>query len=221
MPTPTPRASSHVDTGFILGGNHKLPPSTAVLNLSPAELCSSRILGLCQLRNPNKECYSLKESRTYGCRVCLPNRLKAMNYYARLTAFQIADDLIRINAAKRRKITALRISESGDFFTQVDVDKCENIAAYLTDAGINTYAYTARKDLCYDNCQHLVVNGSGWMAHNRFQVAYDLKQSPRGGWTCLDRNEKEVSVDVLCPGDCSVCSLCQERGGKTIGVRLH
>ena len=210
------------DTGFNLGGNAKLGTDIAVLNLAPAELCSSRVLGTCQLKDPDKECYSLKESRTYGCNVCLPNRFRSMNYYARSSAWQMAQDLIGINSTRRNKIKALRISESGDFFTQADVDKCELLASFLSDAGIRSYAYTARIDLCYDDCEHLVINGSGWRADNRFQIAYDLvKNENAPGWTCNDKHGQPVRVDRLCPGDCRKCDLCQKRGGLTIGVIPH
>lgn len=219
-----PKTKSQLNaTGFILTGNSKIPASTAILNLAPAELCSSRALGLCQLKNPEKECYSLRESRTYGCRVCMPNRLSAMEYFSRNSAWQIAQDLIKLNESKRSKITALRISESGDFFTKADVDKCENIASYLAQAGIKTYAYSARADLDFSDCRHLVINASGWglPGMNRFQVAYNLAGSDELGWTCEDKNGATVKLDALCPGDCRICSRCLVQTGKVTGVKIH
>ena len=210
------------DTGFNLAGNKKLGTDIAVLNLAPSELCSSRVLGTCQLKDPDKECYSLKESRTYGCNTCLPNRFRAMNYFAINTAWQMAQDLININATRRNKIKALRISESGDFFTQADVDKCELLAAFLWDAGIRSYVYTARPDLCFADRGNLVVNGSGWLADNRFQIAYNIvKNENAPGWTCKDKHGADVHVDRLCPGDCRKCDMCLTKGGLTIGVLPH
>ena len=37
----------------IVLGNKKLPRTTAILNITPASTCVSRVLGLCQLRFPD------------------------------------------------------------------------------------------------------------------------------------------------------------------------
>ena len=208
------------DTSYQIG-NKKLGSNIAYLNLGPAILCPSHALGLCQLKNPDKECYSLKAERTYGSSVCTKARMAASEYWARNSAWQLAQDLVRLNEARRKKITVLRISESCDFQTQSDVDKAEMLAYYLSEHGIRTYCYTARRDLDYSDCEHLVVNGSGWMAHNRFQVAYKLTNPEPGKWLAEDKDGNQVECQYVCPGDCRKCSVCLSPRKRTTAVRLH
>jgi len=212
------------DTSYQIG-NKKLGDNCAYLNLCPGVMCPSLALNLCQLRDPRKTCYSIKAETTYGSTVCPKARMSSAEYWARNSPWQLAQDLIRLNSTRRKtKITVLRINESGDFFTIVDVEKAEMLAAYLSREGIKTYTYTARSDLQFDFCEHLVVNCSGWSVPglNRFQVAYDLKKNEgTPGWTCKDKHGVDVHVDRLCPGDCRKCDMCQKRGGLTIGVIPH
>ena len=207
------------DSPFVFG-NLKLPRTTAVLNICPATICPSRMLGLCQLKDCNRTCYALREEKVYPG--CIPSRMKMMEYFDRNTPWTIAEDLLQLNKTKRNKITALRISESGDLRHQADLEKIENLAHYLLKKGIVTYCYTARHTLNFEDVHDLVVNGSGWNADNRFQIAYDLKKNDGApGWTCNDKHGQPVHVDRLCPGDCRKCDLCQKRGGLTIGVAPH
>jgi hypothetical protein len=209
------------DSPFVFG-NTKLPETTAILNICPASLCPSKLLGYCQLKDPNKTCYALSEERRFKS-TCIPSRLRMTEYWDRGTAWSISQDLLALNSSKRRKLIALRINECGDFRHQMDLEKAEDIGHYLKQKGnIVTYCYTARLDLDFEVCDHLVVNGSGWNADNRFQVAYDLKKNEdTPGWTCKDKHGVDVHVDRLCPGDCRKCDMCQKRGGLTIGVIPH
>jgi hypothetical protein len=201
----------------IVLGNQKLPKTTAILNVCPAGLCPSRLLGLCQLKNPDKACYALREERTWK-NTCLPSRFAMMCYWDHNDAWSIARDLIAFNGSKKTKLAALRLNECGDWRHQADVDKAEMLARYLAKADIVTYCYTARSDLDYMECKHLVVNGSGWDAHNRFQAAYDLDETTM---TCTDKKGNQVKLDSLCPGDCRICTKCLHRTGKVVGVKLH
>ena len=86
--------------------------------------------------------------------------------------------------------------------------------------GIKTYCYTARSDLDFSDCRELTVNGSGWMAHNRFQVAYRLDRED-GKPIAIDKNDDPVACSHVCPGKCGPCSLCSEKAGNAIAVKLH
>lgn len=192
------------DSPFVFG-NKKLPKTTAVLNICAAHICPSRLLGLCQLRDPDKECYALAEERRYR-NTCLTSRMKMNEYWDRNSAWQIAQDLIALNETKRTKIKTLRINECGDFRHQADVEKAEMIARFLDDKDIRCYCYTARKDLDYSDVELLTVNGSGWMANNMFKILYE---------------EGDFEYDYLCPGDCRVCRRCIMKGGTIIAVKKH
>ena len=208
------------DVPFVFG-NKKLPRTTAVQNVCPAALCPSALLGLCQLKDPASECYAKREERVWA-NTCLPSRLHMWEYWDRGTPWSIAHDLVEHNRSKRSKITALRINECGDFRHRADVEKAEMVAYYLSKHGITTYCYTARRDLDFEDCEHLVVNGSGWMCHNRFQVAYAARPAPNGaGWEVKDKHNAWIHADNICPGDCRKCSRCLIKTGQTTAVMLH
>ena len=60
------------------------------------------------------------------------------------------------------------------------------------------------------------------MAHNRFQVAYELEKiADDPGWMATNKDGNKVKCDYVCPGDCRKCSLCLRKGGKTIAVKIH
>ena len=199
----------------IVLGNMKLPTTTAVLNISTALLCTSRMLGLCQLRHPDKECYARNEETRFRG-TCIPSRQAMQCYWDSNSAWEIAQDLIGFNEGKKSKITALRINECGDFRHQADLDKAEMLARYLKGRTIATYCYTARSDLDYTSVSALTVNGSGWMAHNQFQVMY---ADGKGGY--VDKSGTPVPYDGTCPGSCRKCSRCLTKHGKIVGVKLH
>lgn len=183
-------------------------------------MCPSALLGLCQLKVPSKNCYARREELVWA-NTCIPSRLAMMEYFDRNTPWTIARDLLQLNETKRKKITALRINECGDYRHQGDLEKTEMIATYLARKGIKTYCYSARRDLDFTICQNLVINGSGWMANNRFQVAYSLEKSEAGGWIAIDKNDKPVACSHVCPGKCGPCTLCSEKAGNTIAVKFH
>ena len=205
------------DSPFVFG-NKKLPKTTAVLNICPASLCPSALLGLCQLKDC-AVCYARSEEKVWA-NTCLPSRMKMQEYWDRNTPWTIAEDLLSLNDKKRTKLAALRIGECGDFRHQADLEKAENIAHYLLKNGIETYCYTARRDLDFSDVRDMVVNGSGWMANNRFQVAYKLRKTETG-WEAEDKTGAWVPCDSVCPGDCRRCALCREKKGRTIAVMLH
>lgn len=207
------------DSPFVFG-NKKLPKTTAVLNITPAALCPSRILGLCQLKNPDKECYALREERVYPG--CIPSRMKMMEYWDRSTPWTIAKDLLALNETKQTKISALRIGECGDFRHQADLEKAETLAHFLDRSGMKTYCYTARRDLCYDDVKTLVVNGSGWMANNMFVTAYSLRKAEPGfGWTAKNGSGNPVECGAVCAGNCRKCQLCQMKLSIAIAAPKH
>ena len=207
------------DSPFVFG-NLKLPNTTAVLNICAASVCSSRMLGLCQLKDPDRECYAIREERVYPN--CITSRMKMQEYWDRNSAWTIAEDLLALNETKRTKVTALRINECGDFRHQADVEKAELIAHYLKKHGIRTYCYSARTDLDFSECNDLVVNGSGAMVHNRFQVSYSTFKNPIApGWVAEDKDGAQIPCAFLCPGDCGRCSVCQFRRGRNIAVSIH
>lgn len=202
----------------IVYGNKKLPRTTAVLNICPASLCPSALLGLCQLKDINL-CYARQEERVWATS-CIPSRFAMMGYWDSNDAWTIARDILAHNDTKRTKIKSLRLNECGDFRHFADIEKAEMLSRFLNKSGIIVYCYTARSDLDFSDCEHLVVNGSGWMAHNQFQVAYKIRKEGQK-WVAKNKDDNEVVCDYVCPGDCRKCSVCQFKRRRTTAVLLH
>lgn len=196
---------------MIQAGNKKLPKSTAIFNMASATDCPSLKLGLCSAVDENGKlfCYAKKSEAGYRPDV-LPYRRRQEKFWLSISAEDFAAQFIAINARKRKKFTALRLNEAGDFHTQACVDKAEAIAKLITATGVAVYAYTARKDLDYTGIDALVVNGSGWTKDN---VTNDFK--------IVDKDGKNVPAGyVVCPMDCSICKRCLIKGNKT-AVKKH
>ena len=198
----------------ITRGNKKLPKSTAVLNITPASVCVSRILGMCQLDKcgvGSGRCYALKAERMYHD--VIPHRMKQMEWWDDSWVHSLRT-LCKWLRSRKTPVKAIRVGESGDFRHAGDVRKLCFLAneLYARFPTLTLYCYTARKDL-FDPVAlagmppSVVINGSGWMAHNNFVT--------------LAGNQAGTKVDCMCPGDCRKCSRCLERRGKTIGAKLH
>lgn len=183
-------------------GNRKLPKDTLILNITSATDCPSKALGLCKI--PHK-CYAMKAERMYPA--CLPYRRAQAVYWDTHAAEAIAHDILQVVQHSRQETKYLRVSEAGDFKSQVDVDKLFAIATYLQPSGIVVYAYTARRDLNFtlapDNC---VLQGSGFMIHNSFTAV------PK---------EEFATAKIKCPGDCGKCGLCKHKLYNEIYVKEH
>ena len=186
-------------------GNHKLPKTTAIFNMTSAHSCPSEKLNLCQLAEP-KKCYAKKAERMY--RAVLPYRQRQEVFWDTCTV----EEFIRsfVQAKGKKKVKHLRFGESGDFRTQADVNKAEQIAQVLwLHKKVRTYCFTARKDLDFSKCYYLTVNGSGFMVHNSFTV--------------YPKNTKLTKIPGthVCGGDCRVCSRCAQKMKRNIVTALH
>jgi len=192
----------------ISSGNKKLPVDTAIFNMGPAETCPSEALGLCQAINKAGKniCYAKKAERLYP--QVLPYRRAQESFWKAIDPEEFALQLVLTNCLKGRPYTALRINESGDFYGQDDVNKAETIARILSHYGIVTYVYTARRDLDFSGIKHLVVNGSGF---TQAGVVNEFKYIESRG----DRPKDYA----LCPGDCRICTRCQQHNKKTAVIK--
>jgi hypothetical protein len=196
-------------TSLVSSGNHKLPRTTGIFNMGSATDCPSRRLGLCQaFANGKCICYALKAEREYRP-FTLPFRRRQEIYWKNTPAKKFATDFVTMNMLKVRPYNALRLNESGDFWSQECVGKAEKIARILKRYGITTYCYTARSDLDFSRCKRLVVSGSGFCKEGikgEFLMVKDVKvQRPRGYGVCVS--------------NCRTCSRCLV-GRKTV-IAIH
>jgi hypothetical protein len=199
-------------------GNKKLPKTTMIINITSATDCPSRKLGLCQLDHcgiGSNKCYALKFEKFRPC--TLEHRRKQQAWWD-----QPAGDMLvsfkLLRSKMRRKITAVRVGESGDFRDLSDVLKLVVLAAGNRD--LTWYLYTARKDLFTDTRlralpDNVVVNGSGWMADNGFYAV------PKGEARPLLHKGDGTSKVGWCVGDCKKCRMCLKATGIAIYAREH
>jgi len=180
---------------------------TMIVNMGSAHDCPSAKLGLCQLANTSK-CYAFRDERMY--KQCLPYRRRQGKQWKANCAGDIAKSFSEMNGRLRKKVTHLRLNESGDFASLDDFAKACAIAKKLHDTdGIETFVYTARRDILTPllletarEC-HMTVNGSGFMAHNNYRVV------PKG---YKPANKKEI----YCQNNCHICRACKTCKGLTI-----
>lgn len=189
-------------------GNLKIPRTIAIFNMGSGTDCPSRKLGLCAANKAKVSCYALKTERGYRPLV-LPFRRRQEVYWKQITAEYFASQFLLINITKRNPFSAIRINESGDFWSQECVNKLEKIATILRRFGIKVYAYTSRRDLNFSKCHNLILSGSGFRKKgiaNEFRIVKDLNEKPKG-WS-------------ICKGNCRICNNCLIRGRNTV-VKSH
>ena len=188
-------------------GNKKLPKSTMIFNMSSAMECVSDALGLCAV---SEICYAKKAERIYP--QVKPYRDRQADYWLNNSACDILLDMVEVMKSKRIDITKLRLNEAGDFHYQDCVDKAEYIASHLIMHGVRVYCYTARRDLDFSACKHLIVNGSNFKSEG-------VKRS----FTAMTPRQLEQVGDSvnICPMDCTICALCASNSKKDIVVAMH
>lgn len=185
-------------------GNTKLPKSTAIFNMGSAHNCPSRHRGLCTFSEG--ECYAFKAEIQYPD--CEPYRTRQEGVWRTFPAYSLALAFLDSFKRKRHEITKLRLNESGDFWTQACVDKAEKIARILADKGIVTYAYTHRSDLDFSNIKALRLRGSNFKREELF-----------GSFITIEKDYVRQAGDVICPADCTDCTLCSDYDGDILAVR--
>ena len=192
--------------GLLSNGNIKLPSSTAIFNLTPAKLCPSLKLGLCKASEQGAKCYAYKAEYFYP--QVLPYRMKQMKFWKSTSAIEFAKQFMLVSSQKKQPYKLLRLNESGDFTSQKDVDKTEEIARILNLQGVKVYCYSSRSDLDFSNCKNLIVSGSNFTKagiNNVFKIVKNEKDKPKGYG--------------MCRGNCKICNRCQVRGKLTCVIK--
>ena len=174
-----------------------------IFNMGSAKDCPSRKLGLCKVAGI---CYARKAEIMYPN--VLPSRdSQAIDWQG--TGKTIYKRMRAILKRKRIKVDLFRFNESGDFYSQECIDKLNYIAEkLLSEFGITTYGYTARKDLDFSNASFL-VKGSGHDSGNNGKaiVINDMTELPENFSVCI--------------GDCKICNMCSKADRKNIAFVKH
>jgi hypothetical protein len=165
--------------------------------MTSATDCPSKIMGLCKVADI---CYAIIPEKMYP-KTCKPYRDRQAAYWSDNTATDFVLDFMIARSHKRpiNRPDTLRFSEAGDYRTQADVDKMEEIAKLLSDQGITCYVYTARSDLDYSNVRYLVMNFSGFSAKTKGSY---------GTYEAMEDVSLRSDNYGVCPCDCTKCRRC-------------
>jgi hypothetical protein len=184
-------------------GNMKLPTTTAIFNLPPGMTCPGRT-AFCE-----KVCYAAKASKMYPS--ARAHRSDAMEATKDLNVFE---DAMLKELAANKKVTTVRIHESGDFYSQAYFDAWCRIAKARPD--LNFYAYTKTWFLNVlfkpenftvfystdDTTKHPAPIGVDGIAYTSQEKAPDVKKN-YPGFPCWDFVENK---GMKCRNGCTYCS---------------
>ena len=194
-------------------GNKKLPRNTMIFNLTTAMNCPSK---LCKFFDT---CYAKA-----GDNKNINPALSGLRNQFMLKYITIKELLklieMYIEYAPMR-IKRIRLSESGDFSTQKQVDVAKKLAAHLKKKyNIDTVVYTAQPFDFSGN--ELIVNASNKkvIGADRYFYARDLKTFNEMGIDMTEDLKIKYMEDgqpyYMCPCECRKCNFCyrtrQENG---------
>jgi hypothetical protein len=182
--------------------------------MGTAQNCPSKRLGFCLVGN---RCYARKAEKLY--KNVLPYRTRQHNYWMNTAENSIAVDFDRLLKRIRVPIRYLRFNESGDFYSQDDVQKLSNLARFLKEShNIITYGYTARQDLNFEDV-HFLVKGSSHDSGNNGKTMVLKATAISDHLSTLSLTEARTWVK--CPMSCKACDICKEPTGVNVIFPLH
>lgn len=182
--------------------------------MGPAETCPAKQLGFCKVGN---KCYAAKAERLYPN--VAPYRRRQYNYWRDSGAPTIAAAFDILLRRIRVPIKYLRFNESGDFFSQADVQKLSLLAEFLKkEHGIQTYGYTARQDLNFEDVNFLVKGSSHGHGNNGRTIVLK-KHLIKDHLSTLSENERPNWK--VCPMSCKACDICKTKTGMNIIFPMH
>lgn len=186
-------------------GNKKLPRNTMIFNLTTAMNCPSK---LCKFFDT---CYA-KAGDNKNINPALSGlRNQFMLKYITIKEFLKLIEMYIEYAPMR--IKRIRLSESGDFSTQQQVDVAKKLAAHLKKKyNIDTVVYTAQPFDFSGN--ELIVNASNEkvIGADRYFYARDLKTFNEMGIDMTEDLKIKYMEDgqpyYMCPCECRKCNFC-------------
>lgn len=193
-------------------GNKKLPTDTLIINMSSALECP--MIKECKFSHLNTaKCYAYKAERMY------PNvrdSRAAQTTYWRTTSNEqkLLDfaDLWRKHPKKMPTIKAVRFNEAGDMRDLLDLALLHKLATTYSD--IKFYSYSHNEELMRD------IKITDLPSNLTINLSY--KHDKPGFNTFILDTDYDGSEDVIpCPGNCKICSLCQDSNELNISVEIH
>jgi len=188
-------------------GNKKIGKDTLIFNMGSAAECPSKKLGMCTLC---KECYAMKAEKQYPS---VREFRKRQGEYWRETASSRIKADIRQALKKHKKVTRVRINESGDLYNVLDLNLLVRIAHENMD--VTFYMYTHRADVVKLNKLTIPSNLVISISNQKLEGFNEFRAVDK-------QTYKELPSNALkCKGDCRDCKLCKINHNKTVFVEVH
>lgn len=187
---------------LLRNGNTKIGKDTLIFNMCSATDCPSKKLGLCKIR----KCYALKAEKMYIHPIlnCLKFRRKQTRYWGKTNIIKFVQELAIVLQSKSH-IKYFRWNESGDFKTQLDIERAALIAAMFPH--IIFYTYTHRSDLSYKNLpKNLIISTS------------NFRRRGMNAFYCVTQFSGK---NLQCKANCRICNQCKIKHGKIVEVLEH
>jgi hypothetical protein len=228
-------------SGYLTFGNNKVSKNTGIFNMNSATDCPNADsdeenhseVGMCQV--PWAACYAHKAENIY------PDTLKKRRLqeylWDNVNAEVFARAFRRVKHRKRSDFIHLRVSESGDFRHNEDINKWEKIARRL-EGEINVYTYSASHKLDWSDVEHFTVNQSNDL-DNYGDRNFTATWTDENGDTNPITEPEEVPDDhILCPfeaakvngidtdnrpkcGECTACIEPEEDQPMDVAIIQH
>jgi hypothetical protein len=213
-------------SGYLSFGNTKISKSVAIFNMNSATDCPNAKTkengesetGLCQV--PWDDCYAHKAENGLSPDA-LDKRRRQQYLWETIDAVTFAKALKRTFDRKRRDITAVRFSESGDFRHRGDIIKVDRIARMIDT---DVYTYSASHKLDWSEAKHFTVNQSNNLADygaRLFSAVLEPDDVPENGVLCPFELARHKGVDTDERPKCGDCRLCIDEDGPDVYVLLH
>lgn len=216
---------SHILKDHISAGNSKVSDRTAIFNLNSAHDCPNREthaaddgegpVGQCQVEW--SQCYAQKSETMYPS--VKPYRQRQEYLWDIMTPELWAKAFNSLNSRKRTPFNAIRINEAGDFRSEADIIRMNEVAK---NVDVPVYTYTASFKLDWSLATEFTVNASGrTMQHaDRTFAAIDADSDmPEGYVQCPNDAQKQTGSSD--PIKCGECRLCINSDGPDVAIRLH
>lgn len=201
------------------GNNTKVHKTVGIFNMGAAHDCPNRWTDRCQVGGD--ECYSVRDERMYEY---------TLDYFRRqeylwdcMDAETFLNALKAIIHRKRNDVNAIKFSQAGDFRTDGDIIKVNQIADGLEDLDIPVFTYSASNHLDWSlaTSDNLIVNQSNEIEDygDKLYRTYDSAEDmPNDFVWCPYNNQKKMGVDKEERKRCGECTLCFDKDAPDVGV---
>lgn len=210
-------AWSHILTDYVKFGNNKIADTVAIFNMNSATDCNNRNTKHCQV--PDGMCYAYNDEQRYGAP--LDYRRRQEYLWDCIDAVTFAEAFNEMVSRKRKPVTAIRFSESGDFRHRGDIIKVNRIAQMVD---VDVYTYSASDYLDWSEATDFTVNRSNDLNEygDRRYFALDADDDlPDGAVWCPFDLASKRGVDTDDRPKCGECRLCINSEGPDVAIPIH